>query len=124
MPLLHLKPPLLKPHPYLKLVITNQNTIFFNSGGFSSYNLNSAVPCDVICDLTVSSKYKEFGEPWDPNSSQRPPGWAEMKLRRVYLKEWQDRKDGVDEDEILERRYQRELEVTTAKSQICDGWTY
>ncbi len=40
-----------------------------------------------------------------------PAGWAEIKLRRVYLKEWQDRRDGLDEDEILGKRYERELEV-------------
>ena len=38
-------------------------------------------------------------------------GWAIVKLRRVYIKEWRDRKNGVDEEEIMERRYQRELEV-------------
>jgi hypothetical protein len=38
-------------------------------------------------------------------------GWADIKLRRVYLKEWEDRKNGVDEDDILDMRYQRELEV-------------
>jgi hypothetical protein len=42
---------------------------------------------------------------------QRPKGWQEVKLRRVYIKEWQDRKNGVDEDVIIERRYARELEV-------------
>ena len=41
----------------------------------------------------------------------RPPGWAEIRLRRVLLKEWEDRKNGVDEDDILDKRYQRELEV-------------
>lgn len=45
------------------------------------------------------------------NISSRPGGWADIKLRRVYLKEWEDRKNGVDEDEILEKRYQRELEA-------------
>lgn len=47
--------------------------------------------------------------PTDP--SKKPMGWADIKLRKVYLKEWQDRKDGVDEDEIISRRFKRELEV-------------
>ena len=34
-----------------------------------------------------------------------------MKLRRVYLKEWDDRKNGVANEVILERRYFREQEV-------------
>jgi hypothetical protein len=29
----------------------------------------------------------------------------------VYIKEWQDRKDGLDEEQILSRRYQREQEA-------------
>ena len=46
------------------------------------------------------------------SASKRPVGWAEIRLRRVFLKEWEDRKNGVDEDDILDKRYQRELEVT------------
>ena len=34
-----------------------------------------------------------------------------MKLRRVYLKEWDDRKNGVANEVILEMRYFREQEV-------------
>ena len=30
-----------------------------------------------------------------------------MKLRRVYLKEWEDRKNGVDDDVIMGRRHVR-----------------
>ena len=44
-------------------------------------------------------------------SNVRPQGWADIKLRRVYLKEWEDRRAGVDEDDILEKRFQRELEA-------------
>jgi hypothetical protein len=51
-------------------------------------------------------------ENFDPNdATKRPKGWATVKLRRVYLKEWNDRKDGLDEDAILSRRYQREQEA-------------
>ena len=50
---------------------------------------------------------------FDPqNPHQRPKGWAEIKLRKVYLKEWQDRKDGLDEEDIMAKRYDRELEVS------------
>lgn len=49
------------------------------------------------------------------SAAKRPPGWAEIRLRRVFLKEWEDRKNGVDEDDILDKRYQRELEVIFAQ---------
>lgn len=44
-------------------------------------------------------------------TGKRPNGWAAVKLRRVYIKEWRDRKEGVDEETIMERRYQREQEA-------------
>ncbi len=47
------------------------------------------------------------------DTSDRPKGWAEIKLRRVYLKEWEDRKNDLDEDDIMDKRYARELEVKT-----------
>lgn len=51
-------------------------------------------------------------ENFDPSdASKRPKGWATVKLRRVYLKEWKDRKDGVDDNTIFARRYQREQEA-------------
>ena len=55
----------------------------------------------------------------DIGTANRPKGWAEIKLRKVYLKEWEDRKNGVDEDDILDRRYQRELEVRSALPSLC-----
>lgn len=49
---------------------------------------------------------------FDPsNPEKKPKNWAEIKLRKVYLKEWQDRKDGLDEDDILAKRYEREMQV-------------
>jgi hypothetical protein len=64
-------------------------------------------PQEPKLDIEITAK------DFDPNNpNQRPKGWADIKLRKVYLKEWQDRKDGVDEDEIMNRRYQRELEVS------------
>jgi hypothetical protein len=50
-------------------------------------------------------------EDFDLATNKRPKGWALVKLRRVYIKEWKDRKDGLDEEEIMERRYQREQEA-------------
>ena len=51
---------------------------------------------------------------------QHPEGWAAIKLRKVYLKEYQDRKDGLDEEDILSKRYQRELQVCVgAGGDIC-----
>lgn len=51
-------------------------------------------------------------ENYDPNDiSKRPKGWATVKLRRVYLKEWADRKEGLDDEAILAKRYQREQEA-------------
>ncbi len=37
---------------------------------------------------------------------------------RVYMKEWQDRRDGVDEDDIMDKRYARELEVILVQSMV------
>jgi hypothetical protein len=48
---------------------------------------------------------------FDLATGKRPKGWNEVKLRRVYLKEWLDRKNGVDEETILARRPEREREV-------------
>ena len=50
-------------------------------------------------------------EDFDLATGKRPNGWAAVKLRRVYIKEWRDRKEGVDEETIMERRYQREQEA-------------
>ena len=52
-------------------------------------------------------------------SSGLPQGWADIRLRRVFLKEWEDRKNGVSEEEILQRRYARELEVSVACLLSC-----
>jgi len=52
---------------------------------------------------------KDF-DPADPE--KKPAGWSDIKLKKIYIKEWQDRKDGVDEDEIMRRRVHREKEVT------------
>ena len=51
---------------------------------------------------------KDF-DPSDPE--KKPAGWSDIKLKKIYIKEWQDRKDGVDEDEIMRRRVHREKEV-------------
>ena len=57
-------------------------------------------------DVTVTA------QDFDPlNPDKKPKGWADIKLRKVYMKEWQDRKDGVDNEDIMDRRYQREREV-------------
>ena len=56
-----------------------------------------------VQDLEV--KASDF-DPAHPDA--KPQNWAEIKLRKVYLKEWQDRKDGLDEEEILAKRYERE----------------
>jgi hypothetical protein len=34
------------------------------------------------------------------------------------MKEWQDRRDGVDEDDIMDKRYARELEVILVQSMV------
>jgi len=60
----------------------------------------------VIAREEVQEDVKSFDD-----TSDRPKGWAEIKLRRVYLKEWEDRKNGVDEDDIMDKRYARELEA-------------
>jgi hypothetical protein len=54
----------------------------------------------VINDLT-----------YDPDTDKRPLGWTELRTKRVILKERAERKMGVSEVQILERRTQRELEV-------------
>ena len=41
-------------------------------------------------EITVS----DF-DPTQPD--KKPVGWADMKLRKVYMKEWQDRRDGLGE---------------------------
>jgi hypothetical protein len=61
-------------------------------------------------DYVISGEVFDFKN-FEVNKD-RPKGWAEIKLRRVYLKEWEDRKNGVDEDDILDKRFQREQEVT------------
>lgn len=48
---------------------------------------------------------------FDLATGKRPKGWNEVKMRRVYLKEWLDRKNGVDEETIIARRPEREREV-------------
>lgn len=50
-------------------------------------------------------------ESFDADSTTRPTGWADIRLKRVYIKEWQDRKEGLDESVIMGRRYQREQEA-------------
>ena len=54
----------------------------------------------------------------------RPPGWAEIRMQRVLLKEWEDRKNGVDEDDILDKRYQRELEVCICVCVYCQIYCF
>lgn len=58
-------------------------------------------------ELVINDQTFDINDP-----SRRPKGWAEVKLRRVYIKEWQDRKLGVDESTILLRRFAREQEVS------------
>ena len=48
---------------------------------------------------------------FDLATGKRPKGWNEVKMRRIYLKEWLDRKNGVDEETIMARRPEREREV-------------
>jgi hypothetical protein len=45
------------------------------------------------------------------DTEKKPKGWAEIKLRKVYMKEWKDRRDGADESDIISKRFYREREV-------------
>ena len=80
------------------------------------YRVNPRTPATSSVQVVPATARKPLVEVsttnFDPRSpDKKPPGWADIKLRKVYLKEWQDRRDGLDEDVIMQRRYQRELEV-------------
>lgn len=66
----------------------------------------AAPPASEAKTLEITAK------DFDPsNPDKKPAGWSDIKLKKIYIKEWQDRKDGVDEDEIMRRRVHREKEV-------------
>lgn len=80
------------------------------SGGLPSSKPASAVaappPVSEIKAIEITAK------DFDPiHPEKRPAGWSDIKLKKIYIKEWQDRKDGIDEDEIMRRRVHREKEV-------------
>lgn len=51
------------------------------------------------------------------DTSVRPKGWGAIKQHKVYMKEWQDRKDGVDDDDIYTNRFNREREAEDEMNQ-------
>ena len=54
----------------------------------------------------------------DPSTPEiKPKGWGAIKQRKVYIKEYQDRRDGADEDDIFNKRYHREREAEDEMSQ-------
>lgn len=53
------------------------------------------------------------GDNFNPGQpSVRPTGWAEIRSKRVFLKEHIERLNGVSEKLILERRPQKEIDVS------------
>jgi hypothetical protein len=52
------------------------------------------------------------------DSTKRPPGWAELRLKRVMLKEHIDRIAGIDEENILDMRSDREIQVMAIQNLV------
>lgn len=102
-----------EPKPYRNEKISYDVANTFNAPGLietvgrrqSSIVISQADVSRYLADPAAVSK----------SPSGLPQGWADIRLRRVFLKEWEDRKNGLSEDEILEKRYARELEVTTVQ---------
>jgi hypothetical protein len=58
-------------------------------------------------------------ETYDPKVlSKRPDGWNDLRIKRVMLKEHIDRIAGVDEEELLNKRGDREIEVRESCTEI------
>lgn len=105
-----------QPKPYRNEKISYDVANTYNAPGLietvshrhSSVVINHADVSRYLADPVAISK----------GSSGLPQGWADIRLRRVFLKEWEDRKNGVSEEEILEKRYARELEVSFAQDEM------
>jgi hypothetical protein len=52
------------------------------------------------------------------DASKRPPGWADLRLKRVMLLEHIDRIAGIDEANIVDLRADREIKVGRLRNSI------
>ena len=62
----------------------------------------AVTPVTVLPDDLKALKITKHN--FNLQTNQRPPGWLEVKLRRVIKKEEEDYKNGMDEETIKNRR--------------------
>jgi hypothetical protein len=80
----------------------------------SQYNHVLSIPTKLTEESSMAVTSLELTpETFDPTvKTVRPPGWLELKMKRVAVLEQTDRIAGVSEADIIKRRQQREEDVS------------